>query len=90
MTPQVAQHTTHQAAQLHRCAHHAPPGYGLSQTIRKLIETHFADARQHGSLRQVKLRGLERVAQAFTLNRLASNLRRMARLFSEPLAPATG
>jgi len=42
-----------------RTTRHA--GYRLSQYARKLIETVFGDAKQHGILRQVKLRGLRKV-----------------------------
>jgi transposase len=59
-------------------------GYGLSQTIRKLIETLFGDGKQHGgTIRQVKLRGLDKVQQAFTLALLVTNLRRLPRLLAE-------
>ncbi|MFN7571230.1 MAG: IS5/IS1182 family transposase, partial [Betaproteobacteria bacterium] len=64
-------------------------GYRLSQTVRKLIETLFGDGKQHGgTIRQVKLRGLDKVQQAFTVALLATNLRRLPRLLAAAAAPA--
>jgi len=58
-------------------------GYGISQVIRKMIETLFGDGKQHGgTIRQVKLRGQPKVSDAFTLSMLAANLRRLPRLFA--------
>jgi transposase len=69
-----------------RTTRHA--GYRLSQTARKLIETLFGDGKQHGgTIRQVKLRGLPKVQQAFTLALLATNLRRLPRLLAAAAAP---
>ncbi|MFN7571115.1 MAG: IS5/IS1182 family transposase, partial [Betaproteobacteria bacterium] len=62
-------------------------GYRLSQTVRKLIETLFGDGKQHGgTIRQVKLRGLDKVQQAFTVALLATNLRRLPRLLAAAAA----
>lgn len=59
------------------------PGYAISQTIRKLIETLFGDGKQHGgTIRQVKLRGKAKVADVFTLAMLTANLRRLPALFA--------
>ncbi len=58
-------------------------GYRVSQVTRKLIETLFGDGKQHGStIRQVKLRGLAKVGDVFTLSMLAVNLRRLPKLFA--------
>jgi transposase len=85
VTPHVAQNTTNRASRIdERTTRH--PGYALSQIARKLIETVFGDAKQHGTLRQVKLRGLDRVELLFTLAATVVNLRRMPKL----LAPASG
>ena len=47
-------------------------GYRVSQVMRKLIETLFGDGKQHGAtIRQVKLRGLAKVSDVFTLSMLA-------------------
>lgn len=59
------------------------PGYAVSQVIRKLIETLFGDGKQHGgTIRQVKLRGKDKVSDVFTLALLTANLRRMPALFA--------
>lgn len=80
-----------------RTTRHA--GYAVSQTVRKLIETLFGDAKQHGTtVRQVKLRGLAKVNDVFTLAMLAVNLRRLpkllaaaaARAMAPPVAAMTG
>lgn len=79
VTPHVAQNTTRRASAIdERTTRH--PGYAVSQVIRKLIETIFGDAKEHGRLRQLKVRGLERAQQMFTLAMTAVNLRRMPRL----------
>ncbi len=66
-----------------RTTRHA--GYQVSQVIRKLIETLFGDGKQHGAtIRQVKLRGLPKVSDVFTLSMLAVNLRRLPKLLVVP------
>jgi transposase len=58
-------------------------GYAVSQVIRKLIETLFGDGKQHGgTIRQVKLRGIDKVTDVFTIAMLTANLRRMPALFA--------
>lgn len=65
------------------------PGYAVSQVIRKMIETLFGDGKQHGgTIRQVKLRGLKKVGDVFTLAMLAVNLRRLPKLFAAQAATA--
>ena len=65
------------------------PGYAVSQVIRKMIETLFGDGKQHGgTIRQVKLRGLKKVGDVFTLAMLAVNLRRLPKLFAARAATA--
>jgi hypothetical protein len=65
------------------------PGYAVSQVIRKMIETLFGDAKQHGAtIRQTKLRGLAKVADVFTLAMLTINLRRLPKLFAMQAALA--
>jgi transposase len=79
VTPHVAQNTSRRTSRIDgRTTRHA--GYRLSQFARKLIETVFGDAKQHGILRQVKLRGLEKVQLLFTLAATVVNLRRLPRL----------
>jgi hypothetical protein len=62
-------------------------GYRISQVIRKLIETLFGDGKQHGTtIRQVKLRGLRKVNEVFTMAMLAVNLRRLPKLLAAAMA----
>jgi transposase len=80
LTAHVAQNTTHRASAIDaRTTRH--PGYAVSQVIRKLIETIFGDAKEHGRLRQLKVRGLPRAQQMFTLAMTVVNLRRLPPLF---------
>lgn len=81
VTPHVAQNTSGRASRIdERTTRHA--GYLLSQYARKFIETVFGDGKQHGILRQVKLRGREKVEQVFTLAATVVNLRRLPRLLA--------
>ena len=82
VTPHVAQSTKGRASAIdQRTTRH--PGYAVSQIVRKLIETIFGDGKQHGTLRQLKLRGLERAELVFALTMTAVNLRRLPKLFAE-------
>lgn len=56
------------------------PGYAQSQKKRKLIEQGFGWAKTVGSMRQVMVRGLQRVDQMFVLTMAAYNLVRMRTL----------
>ena len=56
------------------------PGYAQSQKKRKLIEQGFAWAKTVGSMRQVMVRGLQRMEQMFVLTMAAYNLVRMRTL----------
>jgi transposase len=81
VTPHVAQNTSGRSSRIdQRTTRHA--GYWLSQFARKLIETVFGDAKQHGILRQVKLRGLAKVELLFTLAATVVNLRRLPKLLA--------
>jgi transposase len=81
VTPHVAQNTSRRSSRIdQRTTRHA--GYLLSQYARKLIETVFGDAKQHGILRQVKLRGLAKVELLFTLAATVVNLRRLPKLLA--------
>jgi hypothetical protein len=85
VTPHVAQNTTNRQSRIDaRTTRHA--GYKLSQIARKLIETVFGDGKQHGILRQVKRRGLEKVRLLFTLAATVVNLRRLPKLLA--MAPS--
>jgi len=55
-------------------------GYAVSQQKRKLIEQGFGWAKTVGGIRQVMVRGLERVDQVFVLTMAAYNLTRMRTL----------
>lgn len=55
-------------------------GYAVSQQKRKLIEQGFGWAKTVGGIRQVMVRGLERVDQMFVLTMTAYNLTRMRTL----------
>lgn len=81
VTPHVAQNTSGRSSRIdQRTTRHR--GYQLSQFARKLIETVFGDAKQHGILRQVKLRGLAKVELLFTLAATVVNLRRLPKLLA--------
>lgn len=58
----------------------ASDGYAISQTKRKLIEQGFGWAKLIGNIRQVMVRGLEKVGQVFMLNMTAYNLVRIRTL----------
>ncbi len=81
VTPHVAQNTSGRSSRIDgRTTRH--PGYQISQFARNLIETVFGDAKQHGILRQVKLRGLANVELLFTLAATVVNLRRLPKLLA--------
>lgn len=86
VTPHVAQNTARPGGSAidGRTTRHA--GYAISQRIRKLIETHFGDKKQHRGGRQVKVRGLDKVGFAFTLGTVVTNLVRMTKLLGPPCA----
>ena len=81
VTPHVAQNTSGRSSRIDgRTTRHT--GYQISQFARKLIETVFGDAKQHGILRQVRLRGLAKVELLFTLAATVVNLRRLPKLLA--------
>ncbi len=55
-------------------------GYAISQQKRKLIEQGFGWAKFVGPIRQVMVRGLDKVDQLFVLTMTAYNLTRMRTL----------
>ena len=57
-------------------------GYGMSQSCRAMIECIFGWAKQHGTLRRTKHRGLARVGADFMLNLIAYNLIRIPKLIA--------
>ncbi len=66
------------------------PGYAISLSRRWLIEKGFAWLKQTGPLRQVKLRGLEKVDWLFVFSCAAHNLIRLPRLIAQPQTRACG
>ena len=60
------------------------PGYAISLSRRWLVEKSFGWLKQTGSLRQVKLRGLEKVDWLFVFSCAAHNLIRLPRLMAQP------
>ena len=79
VTPHVAQNTSgRKSAVPDEIA--ATPGYGISQQKRKLIEQGFGWAKAVGNIRQVMVRGLDKVDQMFVLTMAAYNLTRMRTL----------
>ncbi len=59
------------------------PGYALSLSRRWLVEKGFGWLKQTGPLRQVKLRGLEKVDWLFVFSCAAHNLIRLPRLLAQ-------
>ena len=59
------------------------PGYAISLSRRWLVEKGFAWLKQTGPLRQVKLRGLEKVDWLFVFSCAAHNLLRLPRLIAQ-------
>lgn len=89
VTPHVASHSTRWGGSAidGRTTRHK--GYAISQTIRKRIEEHFGWGKTVGRIRQTVYRGIERVDQHFKLTMTASNIVRMARIFSAMGAAAS-
>ena len=67
----------------------ASVGYQISQTKRKLIEQGFGWAKTVGCMRQVMVRGLDKVDQMFVLTMSAYNLTRLRTLGSVRLQTGT-
>ena len=79
VTPHVAQYTSgRRSAVPDEIA--TTLGYSISQQKRKLIEQGFGWAKTVGHIRQVMVRGIERVDQMFVLTMAAYNLTRMRTL----------
>ena len=76
VVPHVAQNTSGRRSAVPD-AIAATEGYAISLQKRKRIEQVFGWAKSVGSIRQVMLRGLERVDQLFMLNMAAYNFTRM-------------
>ena len=80
VTPHVAQNVTRRGGSAidGRTTWHV--GYEISQRKRKRIEQCFGWAKTVGPMRQVMLRGLDKVNHAFTLTMTAYNLTRLRNL----------
>ena len=79
VTPHIAQNTAGRKSAVPD-AIAGTVGYAISQQKRKLIEQGFGWAKTVGNIRQVMVRGIERVDQMFVLTMAAYNLTRMRTL----------
>jgi IS5 family transposase len=79
VTPHVAQNDTNRRSAIDgRTTRHE--GYGVSQRKRKRVEEVFGWGKVVGTIRKVKVRGLDRVGGLFTFAAAAYNLVRMRTL----------
>jgi transposase len=92
VVPHVARNTAHQGGSAVPEAIAATESYAISQQKRKRIEIVFGWSKLIGPLRQVMLRGFERVDQLHMLTMTAFNLTRMRTLdrFAAQVRPAAG
>lgn len=79
VTPHVAQNTSGRSSAVPDSIA-STVGYQISQQKRKLIEQGFGWAKAVGNIRQVMVRGIEKVDQLFVLTMAAYNLTRMRTL----------
>ena len=79
VVPHVAQNTTNRRSAVPDAVA-ATPGYAISIQKRKLIEQGFGWAKTVGGMRQVMVRGIEKVDHMFVLTMAAFNLTRMRSL----------
>jgi IS5 family transposase len=78
-TPHVAQNDTYRRSAIDgRTTRH--PGYEISLSRRWLVEKVFGWLKQTAGMRQVKLRGLEKVQWLFVFSCAAYNLLRIPKL----------
>lgn len=81
VTPHIAQNDTARRSAIDvRTTRHA--GYSISQRKRKRVEEVFGWGKVVGTMRKVKLRGLERVSGLFTFAVAAYNLVRMRNILA--------
>ena len=83
VTPHVTKNDKSRTSNLDRKTTRQP-GYAISLSRRWLIEKGFGWLKQTGPLRQVKLRGLEKVDWLFVFSCAAHNLIRLPKLFAQP------
>ncbi len=81
VTPHIAQNDTYRRSAIDdRTTRHA--GYTISQRKRKRVEEVFGWGKVVGTMRKVKLRGLERVSALFTFTVAAYNLIRIRNILA--------
>jgi transposase len=85
VTPHVTQNDKNRSSNLDRRTTRQP-GYAISLSRRWLIEKGFGWLKQTGPLRQVKLRGVEKVDWLFVFSCAAHNLIRLPRLMIQSAA----
>ena len=83
VTPHITKNDKNRSSNLDRRTTRQP-GYAISLSRRWLIEKGFGWLKQTGPLRQVKLRGLEKVDWLFVFSCAAHNLTRLPRLLAQP------
>jgi transposase len=83
VTPHVTKNDKSRTSNLDRRTTRQP-GYAISLSRRWLIEKGFGWLKQTGPLRQVKLRGLEKVDWLFVFSCAVHNLIRLPRLMAQP------
>jgi len=81
VTPHVTKNDNRRSSNLDRRTTREP-GYAISLSRRWLVEKGFGWLKQTGPLRQVKLRGLEKVDWLFVFSCAAHNLIRLPKLMS--------
>jgi transposase len=86
VTPHITKNDKNRSSNMDRRTTRQP-GYAVSLSRRWLIEKGFGWLKQTGPLRQVKLRGLEKVDWLFVFSCAAHNLIRLPKLMAQP--PAT-
>ena len=85
VTPHITKNDKNRSSNLDRRTTRQP-GYAISLSRRWLIEKGFGWLKQTGPLRQVKLRGLEKVDWLFVFSCAAHNLIRLPKLIAQPPA----
>jgi IS5 family transposase len=85
VTPHVTKNDKGRSSNLDRRTTRQP-GYAISLSRRWLVEKGFGWLKQTGPLRQVKLRGLEKVDWLFVFSCAAHNLIRLPKLMAQPQA----
>jgi Transposase DDE domain len=85
VTPHITKNNRNRSSNLDRRTTRQP-GYAISLSRRWLIEKGFGWLKQTGPLRQVKLRGLEKVDWLFVFSCAAHNLLRLPRLMAQRTA----